>query len=591
MASVSYNYYVGNGVKKDYEFAQELNTQATVYGLVNQAEVAGTWDSGTGFFTFTVAPASGADIWIARRTSNDTAIATYPNKSYINSENLDADFRQSLMQVQELQFDVSQSNLLNANVPSYAFEAAASAAAAELAETNAETAETNAAASAAAALVSENNAAATLANAVTKDGLTPMDSAADLTFSGGGEVLGLPATPSATGASSKEYTDTQDALALPLAGGTVTGQIKGITPVADADLTRKDYVDTVAAKRNVIINGNFDIWQRGTSFAAAATGQHSADRFEYVKSGAMVHTLSQGASVPTYAESGVKSNYNMYADVTTVDSSIAAGDYARFQYKVEGHDYARIAGGNAVLTFWVSATKTGTHCVAFRNSGNDRSYVVEYTVDVADTWEKKTITVPLTETAGTWDYTTGIGLNISWSLAAGSTYQTTADAWQTGNYVATSNQVNACDNTLNNFRIAQVQLEKGDNATPFEYESYADTFNKCLRYYEILGANGYSAAYHRFSAGFCVSTVLSRTSIFFTEKRDTPTLTDSGSTTFAILHGSSTHTVGSAISVVVLGRTSASLDLTVASGLTVGQGCIIRANNNSATSIQVSAEL
>lgn len=43
--------------------------------------------------------------------------------------------------------------------------------------------------------------------------------------------------------STKEYVDAEDILKLNLTGGTVTGQIKGITPVADEDLSRKDYVD------------------------------------------------------------------------------------------------------------------------------------------------------------------------------------------------------------------------------------------------------------------------------------------------------------------------------------------------------------
>lgn len=140
----SYNYYVGNGVKTDYEFTRELNTQATVVGFADLTLQSGTWDSVTGFFTFDVAPAAGAGIYIARSTANDTAVATYPNKSYINSENLDADFRQSLMQVQELQLDIDMAKLLNEGAPGYAAAAAQSAA--------------DAASSAAAALVSENNA-------------------------------------------------------------------------------------------------------------------------------------------------------------------------------------------------------------------------------------------------------------------------------------------------------------------------------------------------------------------------------------------------------------------------------------------------
>ena len=85
-----------------------------------------------------------------------------------------------------------------------------------------------------------------------------MDSGADLTFAGGGEVLGLPASPSATGASSKEYTDTQDGLRVATAGDSMDsgadlafsggGEVTGLpaTPSATA-ASSKEYVDTKSA--------------------------------------------------------------------------------------------------------------------------------------------------------------------------------------------------------------------------------------------------------------------------------------------------------------------------------------------------------
>ena len=68
---------------------------------------------------------------------------------------------------------------------------------------------------------------------------------------------------------------------------------------------------------NAIINGNFDIWQRGTSFAAPALADYHADRFYHVIAGAAVHTVSRSTDVPTYAQSGVKSNYSLLVDCTT----------------------------------------------------------------------------------------------------------------------------------------------------------------------------------------------------------------------------------------------------------------------------------
>lgn len=252
-----------------------------------------------------------------------------------------------------------------------------------------------------------------------------------------------------------------------------------MTTKVNPNLVRQNF------RKNLIINGNFDVWQRGTSFAAPSAGDYTTDRFLYSKAGAMVHTLSRSTDVPTYAESGIKSNYSWLIDCTTADTSLAATDYTDLAIKIEGYDYAQIAGGDATLSFWVKATKTGIHSVAFRNSDVSRSYVVEYTINTTDTWEKKVITVPLTETGGTWDYTNGTGLTISWNLASGTTYNAPSNnTWLTGNYNSSSNQVNATDSVSNDFRLAQIQFEKGDAASEFDFRHFGNEITLCQRYYQ-----------------------------------------------------------------------------------------------------------
>ena len=260
--------------------------------------------------------------------------------------------------------------------------------------------------------------------------------------------------------------------------------VNGAVPTADDQLTRRDYVDTLHANRNVIINGNFDVWQRGASFVAAATATYVADRFKYAKNGTMVQDITRSTTVPSYAQSGVRSNYSLMVDCTTADTTIDAGDFNFLTYAIEGYDYARIAGGDATLSFWVMGAKTGIHCVSFRNSGADRNYVKEYTIATANTWQKVELTIPFTDTGGTWDYTNGIGLRVGFILAVGSNFQTTKDTWQPGSYLGTANQVNECDSTANNFHIAQVQFERGSTATPLEYKSIADELLACERYFQ-----------------------------------------------------------------------------------------------------------
>ena len=233
-----------------------------------------------------------------------------------------------------------------------------------------------------------------------------------------------------------------------------------------------------------IINGGFNVWQRGTSFATIATGVYSADRFVYSKVGLMVHTITRETDVPGTTPFGT--NYSLKVDCTTIDASIDAGDFCTVGQKIEGYNFKKYVGGYGTLSFWVKGTKTGVHCVSFRNSVADRSYVAEYVINTTATWEFKTITIPLDYSGGTWDYINGIGLEISWALAVGSTFQTTPDAWQTGDYLGISDQVNACDNTANLFFLAKIKFELGQVATPFVNPVHEQEVGRCMRYYEPI---------------------------------------------------------------------------------------------------------
>jgi hypothetical protein len=121
--------------------------------------------------------------------------------------------------------------------------------------------------------------------------------------------------------------------------------------------------------------------------------------------------------------------------------------------------------------------------VAFRNSGADRCYVAEYTQAVTNTWEFTSITVTASPSAGTWDYTNGAGIAIAFSAACGATFQTTANAWNVGNFFATANQVNGVDNNANFFKLALVQIMPGSQAQPFQLRTEAEELALCQRYY------------------------------------------------------------------------------------------------------------
>ncbi len=240
-------------------------------------------------------------------------------------------------------------------------------------------------------------------------------------------------------------------------------------------------------QKNYLINGDMRIAQRGTSFAAIASGAYSLDRFRYSKSGAMVHTLTQDTDVPTLAEAGYLFQNSLRLNLTTPDTSIATTDNMSLDQLVEGYNWANLAQKDFTLSFWVKATLAGTYCVAFRNSGADRSYIAEYTINSANTWEKKVLHISASTSAGTWNYTNGVGLDIRWVLASGTNFHTTPNAWQAGNFIATVNQVNGTNTGATDFRITGAMLSEGHLVDPefctFGKDLLAEV-QACQRYYE-----------------------------------------------------------------------------------------------------------
>jgi len=235
--------------------------------------------------------------------------------------------------------------------------------------------------------------------------------------------------------------------------------------------------------RNRIVNGKMNIVQRGVSFAAIGTTAYSIDRWQHIVAGAGVSTASQQSDVPP----GNEFQSSLRIAVTAADPSLAATDVYEIKQVIEGYNVRDLIGRDFILSFQVRSSKIGTHCVAFKNAGPDRTYVIEYTVNAANTWETKSVTVSGgLITAGTWDWTNGRGLQVVFALGAGATSHTTAAAWNAGNFSCTSSQVNCLDTVGNIFAITGVQLELGSVATPFEQRPYGMELALCQRYCQAL---------------------------------------------------------------------------------------------------------
>jgi len=257
-----------------------------------------------------------------------------------------------------------------------------------------------------------------------------------------------------------------------------------LTPMKADGTAVSNPLSSLTSIQNPIINGTMEVWQRGTTFAAAADGQFAADRFHWKQVGAGVVTLRQSTTVPSVAQAGVLLNYSLEVDVTTADAAIGAADTYSVRHKIEGGNWRHFAQREITVSFWVSSTKTGVHSFAIRNSGTDRYYIAEYTVDVADTPEHKTITIGSSPAAGTWNYTTGIGAELIWTLAAGSNFHGTVGAWTAGALYASASQVNGLDSNSNFFRITGVKMEIGGSATALQYIPFVAEYEQCKRYYQ-----------------------------------------------------------------------------------------------------------
>lgn len=245
--------------------------------------------------------------------------------------------------------------------------------------------------------------------------------------------------------------------------------------------------------QNMIIGGNFDTnpWQRGTTFAGVAAAQYTADRFQefFIGAGGGIFTIRKTANAPTVAQAGMLLNNCYEILTTTADVVIAAGDAYGTQQMIEGYNFAQLAQRPFTLSFWARSNVTGNYCVAFSNSISDRSYVADYTINAVDTWEYKTITVPASPSAGTWNYTNGIGLTVSFLRACGVTYTTPANVWTVGTFYASgvngvsSNQVNNVAGNNNYLMIDAIQVIAGSQPKSFERRTVQQELALCQRYF------------------------------------------------------------------------------------------------------------
>lgn len=287
---------------------------------------------------------------------------------------------------------------------------------------------------------------------------------------------------------------------------------------------------------NRIINGNMVIAQRGTA-AVSTDGSFPVDRW-YAFSQAGAFIAQQVTDVPVGA--------GFTNSILWSPGNTTARTYSGFEQRIEGFNVSDLDWGSAsakpiTVSFWVKAGVTATLSVTAGNSASNRNYPATYTVNAANTWEYKTITIP-GDTSGTWLKDNGSGLRL-W-FTAGGTLQQTGNAWGTGGSASCATGTTALYAASANFWITGVQLEKGSTATPFEFRSIGTELALCQRYYQIVAFTGTAVATGEMGASCFFKVTMRANPSLNSILRIAPSYT--GADNFIVRYGVGGITVGSA---------------------------------------------
>ena len=356
--------------------------------------------------------------------------------------------------------------------------AASGANAANTSATNAASSATNAASSATAAAASAASVNDT--NLVHKTGNETIGGIKTFISSITGSVTGTSANVTGTVAVINGGTGSTTVPSARTALGVAIG-----TDVQEYSANLTAYASTGIGFRNRIINGDMRIDQRNAGAAVTVnttTNTYGVDRFFGAgQSAAGVFTTQRSTVAPAgFINSTV-------VTVTTADASLAAsGRTYGFGQNIEGFNISDLGWGAAgassvTISFWIQSSVTGSYSATLFNLVYGAGYVASFTINSANTWEYKTITIP-GSTSGSWSSNNSIGIRLWISLGCGSAFKVTAGAWNNGFGFAATGGVDLISTNGATFYITGVQLEAGSVATPFERRDYGRELMMCQRY-------------------------------------------------------------------------------------------------------------
>ena len=338
--------------------------------------------------------------------------------------------------------------------------------------------------------------------------------------------------------------------------------------------------------KNRIINGAMVIDQRNAgALLANPNGAYTLDRW-------LVYESTDGViSVQQVTDAPAGFSYSLKATTTTADASIGATQYAYLEHRIEGYNFYDLAFGtasaqNVTLSFQIKSSLTGTFGGVLMNSANNRCYPFTYTINAANTWESKSITVA-GDTTGTWLTTNGIGIRVIFGWGIGSSYSGTAGAWTGAELYSPTGAVPLVGTLNATWQITGVQLEKGSTATSFDYRPYGTELALCQRYYARFNSLG--GSYRGVGAGVSESaTSISCVVKYPVSMRSGPTASGVNMATY---DGSSVRAI-TAFSTQYTGSDGLNMNFTVGGGgMTTNRPANLITDNSGTGYFDISAEL
>ena len=339
---------------------------------------------------------------------------------------------------------------------------------------------------------------------------------------------------------------------------------------------------------NLIINGAMEIQQRTAGNYTTVTGGYTGiDRY---------HVYANPASKLTYEPStdspvGFSSSFKI---TSTSAYTPVSGNYHYVGQRIEGYNWQHLEYGTSnaktiTISFFVKSSITGTWSGIVKNNAQNRTFAWEYTISSANTWEKKTITVPGCPD-GTWLTSNAAGAWIYFcmgSSASGTNYLGSANSWQSTNLIGSTGS-NSLPNTNGaTWYMTGLKVEEGSVATDFEHRSFGQELDLCMRYFQrFVSDNNYQigmGAYYTANQLKCIVP-------FIKEMRAAPSVIQVTGTDYYVFYRNGAADYFDSFGVENTDERKTCLNNSTQMSGTVGQGGIVRTYNASSR-LDLNAEL